>query len=102
MARIDQIRSLLEQDPTNSRIQFMLCMEHVSAGAWAEARAEFDRLIGRDPDYVAAYFQAGRTCEELGDVPAARQCYQQGIEAAHRKGDAHSLSELQGALDMLG
>lgn len=102
MARIDQIRSLLEQDPGNSRIRFMLCMEHVSAGDWAGARREFDDLLSRDPDYVAGYFQAGRTCEELGDIPAARDAYRRGIEAARRKGDGHALSELQGALDMLG
>jgi tetratricopeptide (TPR) repeat protein len=102
MARIDQIRSLLEQDPANSRIHFMLCMEHVSAGAWSDARQEFTRLLEKDPNYVAGYYQAGRACEQLDDAEAARACYRDGIEAARRQGDAHSLSELQAALDILG
>lgn len=102
MARIDSIRNLLEQDPANSRIRFMLCMEHVSAGEWALARDEFEALLNRDADYVAGYYHAGRTYEALGEVEAARGVYRRGIEAARRHKDAHAESELQAALDLLG
>lgn len=102
MARIDTLRELLTQDPANSRVRFMLGMEHMSAGDWAQARAEFDRLLASDAGYLAAYYQAGRVCEQMEDVEAARNWYERGVAAARAAGDGHAVSELQAALDLLG
>jgi Tfp pilus assembly protein PilF len=102
MSRLEAVKNLVAQDPANSRIRFMLCMEHLGAHDYSAALAELRELLSRDPDYVAAYYQAGRAGEELGDTDAARSFYQQGVDAARRLGDAHSLSELQAALDILG
>jgi Tfp pilus assembly protein PilF len=99
---METVKSLLAQDPSNSRIRFMLSMEYMSAGLWAEARTELEELVHRDADYVAGWFQAGRCSEELADEDAAREHYRNGIAAARRTGDAHALSELQAALDILG
>ena len=55
-----------------------------------------------DPDYSAAYFQGGQTLERLGQTAEAREFYLQGIEAATRKGDFHTRSEIQAALDLIG
>ena len=102
MSRLEAIRALVEQDPANSRIRFMLSMEYLGAAEWRQAAGELTELIRRDPDYVAAYFQAGRASEQLGDEDAARGFYRQGIAAASRLGDGHTRSELQAALDILG
>jgi Tfp pilus assembly protein PilF len=101
MSRIDSLRSLLEQDPANSRFRYMLAMETANAGDLESAVRVFEDLLARDPDYSAAYFHGGQTLEKLGRPGDARQLYQRGIEAATRTGDAHTRSELQGALDML-
>ena len=37
-----------------------------------------------------------------GDIEAAKRSYNDGIVAAKRSGDAHALSEIEGALQMLG
>ncbi len=102
MSRLEAVKGLVAQDPSNSRIRFMLCMEYLGAADYTSALAELRELLSRDPDYVAAYYQAGRAGEELGETDTARHFYQQGVEAARRLGDAHSLSELQAALDILG
>jgi Flp pilus assembly protein TadD len=102
MSRLDAVKSLLAQDPSNSRVRYMLCMEHLSAEDWSAAVAELSQLIALDPNYVAAYNQAGRASERLGNDAPARAFYRQGIDAARRLGDAHALSELQAALDILG
>jgi tetratricopeptide (TPR) repeat protein len=101
MSRLEAVRNLLEQDPANSRVRFMLAMEYASAGQRTEALREFEELAARDPDYVALYYQAGRAAEDNGDLAAARTWYQRGIEAANRTGDRHAASELQAALDLL-
>ncbi len=92
----------MDQSPENSRVRFMLCMELIGTGEPAAAVHEFDELVKLDPDYVAGYFQAGRTSESLGNVDAARAYYTRGLEAARRTGDKHAESELTDALDMLG
>jgi len=102
MGRLEQLQQMLEQDPGNSRLQYMLGMELLGAGRAAEAAATLRALIERDPNYVAAYYQAGRACEQAGDFDGAREFYRRGIEAARRAGDRHTESELQAALDILG
>lgn len=102
MSRLEAVKGLLAQDPANSRVRFMLCMEYLSAQDWSSAVAELSELIARDPNYVAAYYQAGRASEQMGEDDQARDFYRRGIDAARRAGDAHSLSELQAALDILG
>ncbi|MBI4891223.1 MAG: hypothetical protein HY821_11410 [Acidobacteria bacterium] len=102
MSRLEAIRALLEQDPANSRVRYMLCMEYLSAEDWAGAVAALAELIERDPAYVAAYYQAGRASERLDETGQARDFYTRGIAAARQAGDGHALSELQAALDILG
>jgi Tfp pilus assembly protein PilF len=100
--RIDTIKSLLEQDPGNSRFRYMLAMETLNAGDLEAAAAIFRELIERDNSYSAAYFHGGQTLEKLGKIDDARALYRDGIDATTRNGDAHTRSELEGALALLG
>ncbi len=99
--RLDTLERLVAQQPNDSFLRYGLAMEYRNAGDLKRAAAEFGRLMQADPDYVPAYFHAGQTLERLGRNEEARRCYQQGIEAAMRKGDRKTRDELQGALDML-
>ncbi len=99
--RLETLRSLIAQDPANSRFRYMLAMETANSGDLAAAAQVFEEVLVHDPDYSAAYFHGGQTLEKLGRVDAARSIYQRGIDATTRTGDAHTRSELQGALDML-
>ena len=93
---------MLEQDPRNGFARYGIAMEHVNRGDHAQAMDEFQTLLSADPDYVPAYYHAGRALEKLGRIDDARTMYENGIAAARRKGDQHALSELQAALDMVG
>lgn len=99
--RLDTLRSLVEQDPANSRFRYMLAMETANAGDLAAAAHVFEEVLAHDPDYSAAYFHGGQTLEKLGRIDDARRLYQSGIEATTRTGDGHTRSELQGALAQL-
>jgi Tfp pilus assembly protein PilF len=101
-SRRESLEALIAQDPGNSRLRFMLGMEHLSGSEFADAVRVFGELTASDPDYVVGYFQAGRASESLEQEDAARDWYRKGIDAARRTGDTHALSELQGALDLLG
>lgn len=100
--RLETLRSLVEQDPGNSRFRYMLAMETANAGDLNEAVEVYAAVLERDPDYSAAYFHGGQTLEKLGRLDDARALYERGIEATTRNGDGHTRSELQGALAQLG
>jgi Tfp pilus assembly protein PilF len=102
MARLEALKSLVQQDPANERIRFMLCMEYASTGDYAGALSELDELISRHPNYAAAYFQAGRVSETVENTAAARDYYTRGIEAAQHAGDRHAAAEMSEALEALG
>jgi tetratricopeptide (TPR) repeat protein len=77
-------------------------MEYLNSGRREEAVSEFEGLLAANPDYAAGYFHAGRTLEAMNRLEQAREMYEKGIAATIRTGDAHTRSELQAALDVLG
>lgn len=99
--RLQALQSLLEQDPTNTFARYGLAQALATAGRYDDAMAAYRDLIARNPDYVAAYFHGGQTLEKLGKTEEARAVYEEGLLACSRKGDMHTRSEIQAALDML-
>jgi Tfp pilus assembly protein PilF len=101
-SRLEVLKSMVAQNPRDSFSRYGLAMEYRNRGDLETAMSEFHALMAADPDYVPAYFHGGQTLEKLGQLEEARQFYQNGVEAATRKGDAHGRGEMQAALDMLG
>ncbi len=97
--RIEILNQLLAENPTNTFARYGLAMEYVKAGSLDQAMAEFDAVLAADPGYAAAYFHGGQALEKLGRFNDARDYYRRGISSVR---DAHALSELHAALDILG
>lgn len=102
MNRLDVLKGMVAQDPRNALARYGLAMEYVNSGQLEQAAAEFATLIESKPDYAAAYYHGGQTLEKLGRSEEAASLYRRGIEVTARSGDAHTRSELQAALDVLG
>lgn len=102
MDRIEALTALLAQDPKNSFARYGLAQSLATAGRFDEAMAAYRELLAADADYVAAYFHGGQTLEKMGLLDDARALYEEGIIACTRKGDMHTRSEIQTALDILG
>ena len=100
--RLDILKGMVAQSPTDSFLRYGLAMEYRNANNPDAALAEFQALIAVNPDYSAAYFHGGQTLERLGRLDEARAMYREGIVAATRKGDLHTRGEMQTALDILG
>lgn len=99
--RLQILQQMLEQDPNNSFARYGLAMEYANTGQLEQAIAEYRALLERDENYAAAYFHGGQTLEKLGHIEEAREVYQKGIEVTTRKGDAHTRSEIEAALNLL-
>ena len=100
-SRLDVLKSMVEQNPTDTFARYGLAMEYRNTGDLEAAIAEFHALRSVAPDYAPAYFHGGQTLERIGRTEEARQVYLQGIEVTTRAGNQHAKSEMQAALDML-
>jgi len=78
-----------------------LAMEYRGLERCKEALATFEELRGKAPDYVPMYLMCGQMLEKMGRTDDARAWLRAGVEAARKKGDAHSAGELEGALAAL-
>jgi tetratricopeptide (TPR) repeat protein len=101
-SRLEILKSMVAQNPSDSFSRYGLAMEYRNAGDLEAAMTEFRSLMTANPDYVAAYFHGGQTLERLGLPEEAREVYRKGIEAAGRTGNQHARSEMEAALAMLG
>jgi tetratricopeptide (TPR) repeat protein len=101
-SRLEILKSMVAQNPSDSFSRYGLAMEYRNAGDLETAMSEFRSLMAANPDYVAAYFHGGQTLERLGLADEARDVYQKGIEAARRTGNQHAQGEMEAALGMLG
>ena len=100
--RLQILKSMVEQNPTDSFARYGLAMEYRNSGDLQSAMAEFRSLMSINPDYSPAYFHGGQTLERMGLLNEAREVYTKGVEVTIRTGNEHARSEMQGALDMLG
>ena len=100
--RLEILKSMVEQNPTDSFARYGLAMEYRNSGDLQAAMAEFRSLMSINPDYSPAYFHGGQTLERLGLLDEAREVYTKGVEVTIRTGNEHARSEMQGALDLLG
>ncbi len=102
MDRIAALKQVLAQNPNDAFARYGLAMEHSKAGDNAAALAEFQNVIQHNPDYVAAYQMAGQMLITAGRIEEARKMFEDGIACAHRTGNQHAASEMQGMLDVIG
>ena len=96
--RLAILRSFAEKRPQDPFPRYALAMELKTAGDAPAAWRGFESLIADHPGYLASYAPAGDTLIELGRRDEARGLFGKGIEAAGRRGDAHTRAHLESAL----
>ena len=99
--RRQMLEEFVAQDPDDSFSRYALALELEKEGRELEAIPQFQELIARDPNYVAAYYHLGRVLARLGQIEDARTIYRIGLDAASAANDQKTRSEIQEALDML-
>lgn len=102
MSRIEKIREMLRDDPSDTFLNYSLAMEHRSIGEHAEALEIFAKLTGGDPPHVQAYFMAGQILVDQGNIDAARDQLRQGIDQARAQDNVHAAAEMSELLASLG
>lgn len=97
MERMNQLLSLLHDDPNDLFVLFAIAKEHEKSGDFEKAIAFYEKIIGIDKEYVGVYYHLAHLYAEDGEIDKAYQIYDAGIDVAKKLSDLHALSELQNA-----
>jgi len=100
-SRKEQIEEMLQAEPNDSELLYMLAMEHVSSGNDPEAVHCFQELMARCPHYPPGFHQGARALVRLNRIDEARKALQQGIPVALGQNNAHAAGEMQELLASL-
>ncbi len=101
MNRIDKIREMLIENPTDSFLKHALALEYIKQGNDDDARKLFESILENEPGYIGSYYHLAKLLERIGGIDEAIKVYEKGMEVAKNAGDNHSLSELKSAFEEL-
>ena len=99
--RIEQIKTFLNETPSDAFLNYALATEFVALGEDEDALLIFKRLVTKQPDYFATYYHLGKLYERMGEDDLAEEIYQQGLSVTKRLGEKHAHGELRGAFEEL-
>lgn len=102
MSRLEKLVRLLESAPNDPLTHYAVALEYLAQQRFDEARAEFDRALELDPNYLAAYYHGARTEIRAERREEARALLSRGIAAAGRLGDRKTEREMRELLETIG
>jgi tetratricopeptide (TPR) repeat protein len=91
---IESLEKMLAKGVDNALLRFGLGKGYLDQGESAKAAEHFQRCVEFDPKYSAAWKLLGKAHLALADYPAARQAWEQGLEAARGHGDKQAEKEM--------
>lgn len=99
--RLTKLLAMLEKTPADAFLLYAAGFELKKANEHTRAIEFLNRAIAADAQQHYAHYQKGQIYELMGNVPAARKAYAEGLSAAQEHGDAKAAGELESALAML-
>jgi len=93
-ALIENFEKLLVTGKDGAPLRFGLGNAYLATGQAHKAVEHLEQAVRLDPAYSAAWKLLGKALTEAGRLPQAAEAYQQGIEAARRKGDVQAQKEM--------
>jgi len=99
--RFEALLDFYEKDQNDPFILYALALEYMAKNNFGKAEEFFDRLLKKDPGYVAGYLQYARLMEKMDKINEAKELYTRGIGAAQKSGDKKAEKEMEDFLDEL-
>lgn len=93
-ALIENFEKLLATGRDGAPLRFGLGNAYLTTGQAGKAVEHLKEAVRLDPAYSAAWKLLGKALTEAGQPSQAAEAYQQGIEAARRKGDVQAQKEM--------
>lgn len=96
MDKIAALNEILQLDPTNAFARYGLAMEYINQNDTDRGLREFAELIALNPEYVPAYQMSAQTLIQQGRYVEALERLDAGMAIAHKTGNTHAYSEMEG------
>ena len=101
-SRIQKIKAMLAEEPTDTFLRYSLAMEQEKIGEHQASETRFRELMSSDPPYVPAFFMLAQHLSTRERVNDARTILRGGIEEARRQQNDHAAGEMSEFLASLG
>ena len=99
--RVEMLKAYLAEDPADPFMKYALALEYIRLDKLNDAVSLLENVLKQNSDYLPAYYHLGKLYEKTSRNDDALRVYSEGMEVARSQKDLHTLSELQGAYDML-
>ena len=100
-SRIEQLKTLIEKDPTNPLGRYGLANELFKSELYEDAIVEIEEYLKLKDDEGAVYRMLAECYVRTGDIEKAKESYVKGAEAARRHGHPSMAEEFEEALEFL-
>lgn len=100
-SRRQKLEAMLEADPTDQMLRYMLAMDLEKEGRTEESLNYLQDLMHDVPPYVPAFLMAGQQLVAVHRINEAATCYRLGIDEARRQGNEHAAGEMREFLQQL-
>ena len=101
MDRVEKIKEMMRDNPTDSFLWHALALEYIKLGNDNDAKKLFESILENEPGYIGSYYHLAKLLERIGETNEAIRVYEKGMEEAKKAGDNHSLGELRSAFEEL-
>lgn len=101
MSRLDSLREMLADDPSDAFTRYAVAMELLSLGEPAEAEQELATLARQSPEYVPTWFHWGKTLNSLGKTSEALEVLRKGAGIAKAAGEDDTAREIEELIETL-
>jgi Tfp pilus assembly protein PilF len=99
--RIEMLKEYLKDDPGDSFSNYALALEYMKINQAEQAVEILEKILKRDKQYLAAYYQLGKGYEKMKRIEDAKTVYLKGVEIANQQKNQRTKNELQSAFDSM-
>jgi predicted Zn-dependent protease len=92
---------MLKSEPNDSFLNYALALEFAKLNEQIKSIELIETLLEREPAYLGAYYQLGKSYEQTNNAKMAIDAYSRGIEIAKKQNNKKAESELKEALFIL-
>jgi len=99
--RLQQIQEMLKSEPNDSFLNYALALELAKSNDIKKSIEVIETLLDRESNYLGAYYQLGKSYEQINDSKKAIDAYSRGITIAKQQNNKKAEHELTEALFIL-
>lgn len=101
-SRREKVEQMLQAEPHDPFLRYMLANELEKEGRQAESLAIFSALRAESPPHIPSFLRSAQVMVSVQQIAEARAVLRAGIEIARAAGEMHPAAEMAELLTQLG